>query len=87
MHLGGYTIETHKPLCVITHQPAKFRDPTTGMPYASLHAYREIQKILQGEIQWSCLLGAYVGTPNVAAKGVPDGFLKSDEDSTAALVE
>ncbi|CUS13649.1 unnamed protein product [Tuber aestivum] len=74
------TWHTHKPLCVITHQPARFRDPATGMPYASLNAYREIQRILQGEIQWSCLLGAYVGTPNFAAKGVPDGFLKSDED-------
>lgn len=77
-------LATHKPLCVITHQPAKFRDPTTGMPYASLQAYREVQNILQGEIQWSCLLGAYVGRPNVAAKGVPDGFLKLEVEGAFA---
>ncbi|KAF8533798.1 YL1 nuclear protein-domain-containing protein [Trichophaea hybrida] len=67
-------LPTTKPYCVISHQPAKFRDPTTGMPFASLHAYREIRRLLHGEIRWSYLVGAYVGEVGVAARGVPEGF-------------
>lgn len=68
-------IPTTKPYCSVTHQPAKFRDPATGMPFASLHAYRELRRLLRGEIQWSYLLDAYVGEANMTpAMGVPEGF-------------
>ena len=66
---------TAKPYCPISHQPARFRDPATGMPFASLHAYREMRRLLHGHIRWSCLLDAYVGQAGVAARGVPEGFL------------
>ena len=66
---------TNKPLCVITQKPARFCDPATGMPFASLRAYRDIRRLLHGEIRWSYLLGAYVGeAAGAAAKGVPEGF-------------
>ncbi|KAI5820908.1 YL1 nuclear protein-domain-containing protein [Pyronema omphalodes] len=67
-------LPTTKPYCVISHQPAKFRDPATGMPFASLKAYQDIRRLLHGEIRWSCLLDAYVGETGLAAKGVPEGF-------------
>ncbi|APA14995.1 hypothetical protein sscle_14g097650 [Sclerotinia sclerotiorum 1980 UF-70] len=66
-------------LCAITHYPAKFRDPKTGLPYLNSYAYKEIQKLRRGEYRWSKLLGAYVGNASVAARGVPGRFLKGGE--------
>ncbi|EMR80872.1 hypothetical protein ACHAO1_008090 [Botrytis cinerea] len=73
--------QTHPPrtLCAITHYPAKFRDPKTGLPYVNSYAYKEIQKLLRGEYRWSKLLGAYVGNATVAARGVPEKFLRGGE--------
>lgn len=31
-------------VCVITGQPAKYKDPLTGMPYATLEAFKEVRK-------------------------------------------
>ncbi|KAI9047908.1 hypothetical protein LZ554_007710 [Drepanopeziza brunnea f. sp. 'monogermtubi'] len=62
-------------LCVITGHPARYRDPATGLPYYSAHAYKEIQKLKRGEYKWSALVGAYVGVGGYAAKGVPGRFL------------
>ncbi|RFU34979.1 hypothetical protein B7463_g1341, partial [Scytalidium lignicola] len=62
-------------LCVITAYPAKFRDPSTGLPYYNAYAYREIQKLKRGEFKWSKFLGAYVGMGTYAARGVPQRFL------------
>ncbi|KAA8911454.1 YL1 nuclear protein-domain-containing protein [Sphaerosporella brunnea] len=74
--LGNQTkpLPVAKPYCPITQQPAKFRDPATGMPLANLHAYREMRRLLRGEIRWSHLLGAYMGEAGDAASGVPEGF-------------
>ncbi|KAB8289816.1 hypothetical protein EYC80_010101 [Monilinia laxa] len=69
------------PLCAITHYPAKFRDPKTGLPYVNSYAYKEIQKLRRGEYRWSKLLGAYVGNAMVAARGVPGRFLKDERGS------
>ena len=65
----------HPPLCVITHHPAKYRDPKTGLPYASAYAYREIQRVYRGDYKFSKLIGGYVGSGGYAAQGVPDRFL------------
>ncbi|EKD17626.1 uncharacterized protein L3040_006747 [Drepanopeziza brunnea f. sp. 'multigermtubi'] len=62
-------------LCVITGHPARYRDPATGLPYYSAHAYKEIQKLKRGEYKWSALVGAYVGVGGCAARGVPGRFL------------
>lgn len=65
-----------QPLCVITNQPARYRDPKTGLPYYNAAAYRELQRVARGEYRWSEPLAAYVGDPTArAAKGVPARFL------------
>lgn len=64
-------------LCAITAQPAKYRDPGTGLPYADSYAYKEIQRLRKGGSIWSDLLGCYVGPSNNAARGVPERFLQS----------
>jgi len=61
--------------CAITSYPAKFRDPSTGLPYLNSYAFKEIQKLKRGEYRWSKLVGAYVGQGTFAAKGVPPRFL------------
>ena len=33
-----------KALCAITGQPARYRDPATGLPYADLEAFRELRR-------------------------------------------
>jgi vacuolar protein sorting-associated protein 72 len=60
--------------CAITSQPAKYRDPTTEIPYATRYAYQEIQRLKLGSYQWSDLLGCFVGTATTAAQGVPEDF-------------
>ncbi|TDZ29335.1 Vacuolar protein sorting-associated protein 72-like protein [Colletotrichum spinosum] len=67
-----------RPVCVITAHPARYRDPTTGLPYFNAYAYREIQRIRRGDYKWSGLVGAWVGSCNYAARGVPERFLKGD---------
>ncbi|KAL1843786.1 hypothetical protein VTJ49DRAFT_7496 [Mycothermus thermophilus] len=46
----------HPPLCVITNQPARYRDPKTGLPYYNAYAYREIQRVCRGDYKWSRLV-------------------------------
>ncbi|KAN0095896.1 YL1 domain containing protein [Hyaloscypha variabilis] len=62
-------------LCAITGYPAKYRDPSTGLPYCNTYAYKEIQRLKRGEYKWSKLVGAYVGQGTYAARGVPPRFL------------
>ncbi|KKO98223.1 hypothetical protein THAR02_09669 [Trichoderma harzianum] len=61
--------------CVITNLPARYRDPDTGLPYHNVAAYRELQRIKHGELSWSAILNAWVGSEKVAARGVPPRFL------------
>ena len=69
-------IEAVAEQCAITGQPAKFRDPKTGLPYANAYAYKEMQRLANGGSRWSNLLECYVGASNTAARGVPDRFRK-----------
>ncbi|KAG5928744.1 hypothetical protein E4U53_002591 [Claviceps sorghi] len=66
---------TAPPVCVITNNPARYRDPKTGLPFYNMHAYKELQRLYHGEYNWSRLLGAWVGSGRQAAKGVPERFL------------
>ncbi|KAK4085624.1 transcriptional regulator family: YL1 nuclear protein [Trichoderma aggressivum f. europaeum] len=61
--------------CVITNLPARYRDPETGLPYHNVAAYQELQRIKRGELSWSAILNAWVGSEKVAARGVPARFL------------
>jgi vacuolar protein sorting-associated protein 72 len=64
-------------LCAITGYPAKYRDPSTGLPYCNSYAYKEIQRLKRGDYKWSKLVGAYVGQGTYAARGVPPRFLNA----------
>lgn len=63
------------PRCVITGQPARYKDPRTGLPYHNSFAYKEIQKLQKGEYKFSSLLGTWMGSGSMAAAGVPARFL------------
>ncbi|TWU73307.1 hypothetical protein ED733_003940 [Metarhizium rileyi] len=63
------------PICVITNGPARYRDPETNLPFYNMHAYKEIRRLYQGDYRWSRILGAWVGNPKQAARGVPERFL------------
>ena len=68
-----------KQRCAVTSWVAKFRDPKTGLPYADMHQYKVIQRVLAGGCAWSGLMGCWVGPNTVGlmgrpARGVPDGF-------------
>jgi vacuolar protein sorting-associated protein 72 len=64
-------------LCPLTGQPAKYRDPATGIGYGSVAAYKKVQELQQHKYSWSSMLGCYVGRAGVAARGAPEGFLGS----------
>ncbi|MBE3047449.1 hypothetical protein IMZ48_34040 [Candidatus Bathyarchaeota archaeon] len=76
-------MEPHPPpLCAVTNQPARYRDPKTGLPYYNAYAYREIRRLAGGEFRWSALLGCWVGE-GAAAKGVPARFLDPEAPAPA----
>ncbi|KAK2765663.1 hypothetical protein FQN54_008519 [Arachnomyces sp. PD_36] len=66
--------------CVITSQPARYRDPETGLPYANAYAYREIRRLLGNQFVWSRGLGCFVGPVGLGARGVPGRFLGVEGD-------
>lgn len=62
-------------LCAITGNSARYRDPTTGVPYANMAAFKKLKELQQHRYQWSSMLGCYVGRAGQVARGVPEGFL------------
>ncbi|KAF3395189.1 hypothetical protein DPV78_008625 [Talaromyces pinophilus] len=62
-------------LCPITSQLSRYRDPDTGLPFANVVGYREIRNLTEQKYTWSGMLGCYVGSATVAAKGVPEQFI------------
>jgi hypothetical protein len=53
-------------VCPITGTAAPYRDPRTGVPFATLKAYSVITKILNHEYVWSPTLGCYMAPYDVA---------------------
>lgn len=69
-------------LCPITALPVRYRDPATGIGYATAAAYKKLQELKDYRFAWSSMLGCYVGRNGaVAARGVPDGFLQGTQTS------
>lgn len=74
-------------LCAITSQIAKYKDPLTGLPYRSLSEFKKIRNLpaldesrqngteSDAKARWSEVLGAWIGTREHAAQGLPDSFL------------
>ncbi|KAF2862429.1 hypothetical protein K470DRAFT_10331 [Piedraia hortae CBS 480.64] len=76
---GMYPPPPTKTRCVvIPHEPARYRDPNSGLPYCDRQTFRILQNAIGGRYQWSSLLGAWVGNRygnyGAPAKGVPPGF-------------
>jgi len=64
-------------LCPITALPVRYRDPDTGIGYATAAAYKKIHEVKDYQFSWSSMLGCYVGRAGAAAaRGVPEGFLQ-----------
>ena len=81
--LGSQAIRHPPPLlkpsslvCAITGRPAKFRDPSSGLPYLNIEAYKMIKLVKEGMLTWNNDMGgAYIGLRNQRhATGVPPGF-------------
>lgn len=62
-------------MCLITNNPARYRDPKTTLHFHSAAAFKELQRLQSGEYRWSRLLGAWAGSGAFAARGVPERFL------------
>ncbi|KAI8832524.1 hypothetical protein BC829DRAFT_352237, partial [Chytridium lagenaria] len=63
-------------LCPITGLPAKYRDPSTGVPYANKEAHTILRLTLAHRFAWSPLLSAFVHPfDSVAPRKVPNGWL------------
>ncbi|CAG8446871.1 2222_t:CDS:2 [Ambispora leptoticha] len=64
-----------KCICPFTGLTAKYKDPETGIPYATVDAYKKLQRILSHEFIWSPILNAYVhAAEQRPAAGTPEGF-------------
>lgn len=50
-HTRGESI-IRRSLCPITGHPAKYRDPLTGTPYATVEAFAAIRQIATGAVVW-----------------------------------
>ncbi|EGX52095.1 hypothetical protein AOL_s00043g485 [Orbilia oligospora ATCC 24927] len=72
-HNNGPLPKPERPLCVTTSLPARYKDPSTGLPYASLFAYKQIQRVKAGGLQWNNELQCFFDVQE-AASGVPEGF-------------
>ncbi|KAF2145697.1 uncharacterized protein K452DRAFT_284061 [Aplosporella prunicola CBS 121167] len=70
--------------CVITAQPARYRDPLTGLAYADAYAFKGLRRFVRdGTARWSSLLGCFVGAREgrwAVARGVPGGFAGDKKD-------
>ncbi|EWC44510.1 hypothetical protein DRE_06778 [Drechslerella stenobrocha 248] len=72
-HNRGPLPKPDRPLCVTTSLPARFKDPSTGLPYASLFGYKQIQRVKKGALLWNNELQCFFDEQDAAA-GVPEGF-------------
>ncbi|KAI5997401.1 YL1 nuclear protein-domain-containing protein [Pisolithus albus] len=62
-------------MCPITGLPARYLDPRTSVPFASVAAFHTLTKILSREYTWSESLGCYIA-PSVVA---PPSSASSEE--------
>ena len=54
--------------CLITGQPAKYRDPRTNVPFANVGAYEVLAKLMGRGYVWCSALGCYVGTSETSRR-------------------
>jgi len=63
-----------KPVCAVTGQEARYRDPVSRLPYLDGHALKVIRKLALGRCVWSETLECWLGDRVTPAVGVPPGF-------------
>ncbi|KAG7660475.1 uncharacterized protein J8A68_006013 [[Candida] subhashii] len=80
---GLYLPNNNRKPCMISGTEVKYFDPTTGIPYSSVQAYRLVKLIEGGKIPWISMSHDEVGEIELYAgnregvrhaKGVPEGF-------------
>lgn len=83
---GLYLPNGNKKNCMISGTEVKYFDPSTGIPYSSVEAYKILKSIEQGQVPWLSFTGEHNDTGNVElylgsrdgstrhAQGVPEGF-------------
>ena len=83
---GMYLPNGNRKACMITGTEVKYFDPSTGIPYSSVEAYKVLKLIEKGQAQWLSLdndvndtgtVDLYLGLRGESArhaKGVPPGF-------------
>lgn len=85
--VGIHLPNGQKKMCLTTGLPAMYYDPTNGVPYATVDAFKILKSLVDGEYEWLQLdngginsrfaggVGCYIGKKNQRhAKGVPEGF-------------
>ncbi|KZV61826.1 hypothetical protein PENSPDRAFT_759167 [Peniophora sp. CONT] len=77
------------PPCAITGEPARYRDPRTGAPFANTAAFGVLTKVLDHEYTWSAALGCYVSVsasllPEEAKRPIREGLPRSSRARIAA---
>jgi hypothetical protein len=66
-------INRRPPTCPFTGRPAKYRHPTTMIPYSNPQGYREIEALLANRYVWSDEGGCWMGgEEDVMAEGVDE---------------
>ncbi|CAG8646803.1 11401_t:CDS:2 [Paraglomus brasilianum] len=64
-----------KVICPLTGHPAKYKDPKTGIPYATGEAYSKVRQLVNNKYVYSPILQAYVqSVDQKPAAGVPAEF-------------
>jgi hypothetical protein len=72
----------------LTGLPAFYLDPRTNVPYANVHAYETLSKVLMHEYVWSERLGCYVGKEGERrAMGIEGRGRKSDVKGKGKAME
>lgn len=83
---GLYLPNGNKKSCMISGTEVKYFDPSTGIPYSSVEAYKILKSIELGHVPWLSLTDESNDTGNVElylgcrdgsvrhAEGVPEGF-------------
>ena len=67
--------EPKKVICPLTGHPAKYKDPKTGIPYATGEAYSKVRQLVNNKYVYSPILQAYVqSVDQKPAAGVPAEF-------------
>jgi hypothetical protein len=75
--------------CAVTHMPARYRDPLTGIPYATVEAFRVIRDLLDDEDKplLSMKSNSSMGSCHGLSSGGSNGNLMMSNNSNNSLTQ